>query len=229
VRKLLAALALIIPFAAVPALAAADDISFSAPSGTFQGSVNVGLSTAISGAEIRYTTDGKPPTSASARYTAPLTLTSTTQVRAQAFVGGAATGDGSTGLYVARNFDARHDLPLVVIDDYGKGKPGRDFVDAAAMVINGSLSTAPAVAARAGIHLRGQSSATFSNCATAPTTTPTTRCSACRPTRTGCCAARSATSPWCARRSSSTSAARWACRCRATSSSSCTSTPTRGR
>ncbi|GIM89626.1 CotH kinase family protein [Paractinoplanes toevensis] len=161
-RKFLAVLLLIVGLISVPTAAmAADDITFSTPSGTFQGSVSVGLATAISGAEIRYTTDGKAPAATSARYTAPLTLTGTTQLRVQAYVNGAATGTGATGLYVARNFDAQHDLPMVLIDDYGKGKPGRDYVDAAAMVLNGRLSSTPAVATRAGIHLRGQSSATF--------------------------------------------------------------------
>jgi hypothetical protein len=157
------ALAAVVPIARQAAAAAAD-IAFSTPSGTFQGSVSVGLSSGISGAEIHYTTDGKPPTSASPLYPGqPLTLNSTTQVRAQAFVNGAATGDGATGLYVARNFDTRNDLPLVLIDDYGKGKPGRDYVDAAAMVFDtpASLADAPVVATRAGIHLRGQSSASF--------------------------------------------------------------------
>jgi hypothetical protein len=157
------ALAAVVPIARQAATAAAD-IAFSTPSGTFQGSVSVGLSSGINGAEIHYTTDGKPPTSASPLYPGqPLTLTSTTQVRAQAFVNGAATGDGATGLYVARNFDTRNDLPLVLIDDYGKGKPGRDYVDAAAMVFDtpASLSDAPVVATRAGVHLRGQSSASF--------------------------------------------------------------------
>jgi CotH kinase protein/Cellulose binding domain/Chitobiase/beta-hexosaminidase C-terminal domain len=150
-----------------PARADTGDITFSVPSGTFQGSLTVSLGTTIGGAEIRYTTDGRPPTATSTVYPGrALTLTATTQLRAQAFTGGAATGAPGTALYVARSFDAQHDLPLVLIDDYGKGKPGRDYVDAAAMVFdttNGrtALSAAPAVASRAGIHLRGQSSASF--------------------------------------------------------------------
>jgi hypothetical protein len=143
------------------------DITFSVPSGTFQGSVAVALSTAIGGAEIRYTTDGRPPAATSTAYPGrALTLTATTQVRAQAFVNGTATGAPSTAMYVARSFDAQHDLPLLLLDDYGRGKPGRDYVDAAAMVFETaggrtSLAGTPAVASRAGIHLRGQSSATF--------------------------------------------------------------------
>jgi hypothetical protein len=159
------------PDAAAPAAAAQDeltgDITFSVPSGTFQGSVSVALSTTIAGAEIRYTTDGRPAAATSTAYPGrALSLTGTTQLRAQAFVNGTATGAPGTAMYVARSFDAQHDLPLMLIDDYGKGKPGRDYVDAAAMVFDTaggrtSLAAAPTVASRAGIHLRGQSSAMF--------------------------------------------------------------------
>ncbi|MFC7530926.1 CotH kinase family protein [Actinoplanes sp. GCM10030250] len=158
-----------VPVAAVAAAAdeLSGDITFSVPSGTFQGSVSVALSSAVTGAEIRYTTDGSRPVAASAVYPGrPLNLTGTTQLRAQAYVNGAATGAPGTGLYVARTVDTAHDLPLVLIDAYGKGKPGREYVDAAAMVFDTaagrtSLSAAPAVATRTGIHLRGQSSAMF--------------------------------------------------------------------
>ncbi|GAA4439996.1 CotH kinase family protein [Phytohabitans houttuyneae] len=165
---------------AAPAVSAADteaqaaaqadlagDITFSAPSGTFQGELSVSLSTAVSGAQIRYTTNGQPPNASSALYSAPLRLTATTQLRAQAFVSGAASGEPGTALYVARSFNANHDLPLVVVDAYGAGRPGREYVNAATMVFGASagaatsLSAAPAVATRSGIRLRGNSSATF--------------------------------------------------------------------
>ncbi|MFC0526233.1 CotH kinase family protein [Phytohabitans kaempferiae] len=165
---------------AAPAVSAADaaaqaeaqadltgDITFSVPSGTFQGQVSVGLSTAVSGAQIRYTTNGQPPTASSPLYSAPLRLTATTQLRAQAFVSGAASGEPGTALYIARSINANHDLPLVVVDAYGAGRPGREYVDAATMVFGASagaatsLSATPAVATRAGVRLRGQSSSTF--------------------------------------------------------------------
>jgi hypothetical protein len=149
-----------------PTRATADlsgDIVFSVPSGTFQGEVTVSLSTTVSGAQIRYTTNGQLPTTSSTVYGAPLRFTATTQLRAQAFVNGTATGQPGTALYIARSFNASHDLPLVVVDAYGQGKPGREYVDAATMVFDApaSLASAPAVATRAGVRLRGQSSATF--------------------------------------------------------------------
>lgn len=152
--------------------AAADDltgdITFSVPSGTFQAEVSVSLGTAVSGAQIRYTTDGDLPTAASPLYPGtPLRLTRTTQVRAQAFVGQTATGAPGSAMYVARGTATAHDLPLVLIDSYGAGRPDREYFDAATMIFEPgsggttSLAAAPAVATRAGFRLRGQSSSMF--------------------------------------------------------------------
>ncbi|MEV6304335.1 CotH kinase family protein [Actinoplanes sp. NPDC051861] len=167
-RRIVAAVVLAVFAILVPAPAsAAGDVTFSVPSGTFQGSVAVSLNTAIAGAEIRYTTDGTAPAATSPVYPGrPLTLTGTTQLRARPYANGTPAGEPATALYVARAVDTQHDLPLMLIDVYGKGKPGRDYVDAATMVFDTtsgrtSLSAAPAVATRTGIHLRGQSSAMF--------------------------------------------------------------------
>ncbi len=143
------------------------DITFSEPSGTFQGQLSVSLGTEIAGAEIRYRTDGQLPTADSELYQgSPVQLNATTQLRAQAFVGGTATGDPGTALYVARSDDASSDLPLLVMDAYGAGKPDREYFDVATMLIepragNASLSTDPTWATRAGFRLRGQSSSMF--------------------------------------------------------------------
>ncbi|MFD1145583.1 CotH kinase family protein [Saccharothrix hoggarensis] len=144
------------------------DIAFSVPSGTFQGQVSVSLSTAIAGAQIRYTTDGRLPTAQSTLYLgAPLQFTRTTQLRAQAFVGQTPSGAPGTAMYAARNTTTAHDLPVIMIDSYGAGKPAREYFDATAMIFQPggggttSLAAAPAVATRAGFRLRGQSSASF--------------------------------------------------------------------
>ncbi|MDG4798017.1 CotH kinase family protein [Micromonospora sp. WMMD1082] len=159
---------------AADAVAAADaaddlvgDIRFSVPSGTFSGEVSVSLSTTISGAQIRYTTDGRLPTAQSPLYAdAPVRLTRSTQLRAQAFVGQTASGAPGTAMYVARNTTTAHDLPVLLIDSYGAGRPDREYFDAATMIFEPgggttSLAAAPAVATRAGFRLRGQSSSTF--------------------------------------------------------------------
>ncbi|MGK3992767.1 CotH kinase family protein [Sorangium sp. So ce1024] len=145
------------------------DVTFSTPSQTFRDQIQVGMTTTAQGAEIRYTVDGTPPTAASTLYTGePLTLTATTQVRAQAFSGGAAVGAMSTGIYIARTIDATSDLPIMIVDGYGQGKPTDKevYFDAAVMIfepVNGvaSIASLPTMAMRAGYHVRGQSSANF--------------------------------------------------------------------
>ncbi|WP_437512993.1 CotH kinase family protein [Sorangium sp. So ce1099] len=145
------------------------DVAFSTPSQTFRDQIQVGMTTTVEGAEIRYTVDGQPPTAASTLYTGePVTFTATTQVRAQAFVGGAARGSVSTGLYIARTIDATSDIPIIIVDGYGMGKPTDKevYFDAAVMIwepVNGvaSIASLPTMAMRAGYHVRGQSSMNF--------------------------------------------------------------------
>ncbi|MDW5323987.1 CotH kinase family protein [Plantactinospora sp. KLBMP9567] len=143
------------------------DITFSVPSGTFQGEVSVALGSTVSGAEVRYSTDGQPPGASSPVYSGtPLRFTRTTQLRAQAYLNGAPTGAPGTAMYVARAVNTSHDLPVLLLDAYGAGAPGREYLDTAVMQfspVNGatSLSAAPSLVSRGGFHLRGQSSAMF--------------------------------------------------------------------
>jgi hypothetical protein len=145
------------------------DIRFSVPSGTFEATLSVSLETPIEGASIRFTLDGSEPTLASTSYDGqPLSIGETRQVRAQAFLGDMPAGRPGTALYVARRFEAVSDLPLIVLEGYGAGKPiDREvYVDMALLVyepVDGvaSLSSAPTLATRGGYHLRGQSSAMF--------------------------------------------------------------------
>lgn len=143
------------------------DIIFSVPGSTFKNSLSVSLSTKISNAEIRYTTDGSVPTISSTVYKNALTLTKTTQVRAQAFVNGAESGKIGTAVYICTSIDATHDLPVIIVDSYGAGKPGKvDYLDAAIMLMEpknnqATLLQAPAFATRGGYHVRGQSSSNF--------------------------------------------------------------------
>ncbi|HHX17232.1 MAG TPA: carbohydrate-binding domain-containing protein [Clostridium sp.] len=143
------------------------DIIFSEPSKTFSNQISVSLDTKINNAEIRYTTDGSVPTSRSTQYTSPLSFTKTTQLRAQAFVNGNPVGEMGTSIYVATQVNTRHDLPVLILDAYGKSKPGRNYIDAAFMLFEPgnnnevSFTQQPAVATRAGFRLRGQSSANF--------------------------------------------------------------------
>lgn len=58
---------------------------FAPVAGTYADSVSFSLACATPDAEIRYTTDGTEPTETSTLYTAPVTLTATTTVKAKAF------------------------------------------------------------------------------------------------------------------------------------------------
>jgi len=53
--------------------------------GNFTGTVTVVMESAITGSEIRYTTDGSVPTATSPLYTGPLTLSATTTITARTF------------------------------------------------------------------------------------------------------------------------------------------------
>lgn len=144
-------------------------VAFSTPSQSFKASLDVGMTTSVTGAEIRYTIDGTLPTATSMLYGgAPLALTATTELRAQAFVSGAASGAVSTALYIARTFDLSSDLPIVLVDGYGKGEPtDKDvYKNAAVMIFEpvagmAQLTALPTLATRAGWHIRGQSSMNF--------------------------------------------------------------------
>jgi alpha-tubulin suppressor-like RCC1 family protein len=67
--------------------------------GTYQGSVVVSMSTSQPGAVIRYTTTGTSPGSQSPLYTAPITLTSTTTLRARVFHADYTTSPEFSGQY----------------------------------------------------------------------------------------------------------------------------------
>ena len=154
---------------AVPEPPLEGDIRFSVPSGTFEGSLSVTLETELEGAEIRYTTDGSVPGPNSPLYDgSAISFDETRQIRARAFAGGVAVGLPGTSLYIARTFDATSDLPLIIVEGYGTGKPEDPnvYVDMAFMVFEpdaaaAALSDAPVLATRAGYHIRGQSSADF--------------------------------------------------------------------
>lgn len=69
--------------AVLTATAAVSQPKFSKPHGLYdESSLNVTITPKDASAEVFYTTDGSTPTTASTRYTAPLTLKETTLLRA---------------------------------------------------------------------------------------------------------------------------------------------------
>lgn len=156
-------------------------VTFTTPSGTFQGELSVAIA-AAEGLTIRYTTDGSLPTATSPTYSGPLTITETTQVRAQAFNGEEPVDGPVTAIYIARTFDTNSDIPVIIIEGYGGGRPQKTvsfggpgqqapqeppanpYYDAAFMVFEPkdgvtSLASSPTLVTRAGYRERGQSSA----------------------------------------------------------------------
>ena len=90
-------------------------VEFSVPHGIYDAPVNVGMSTATPGAEIRYTTDGSLPQAGHGTvYTAPVAVSTTTVLRVGAF---------KTGLQPSRV--ASHSLifPAAVLTQTGAGFP----------------------------------------------------------------------------------------------------------
>ena len=66
--------------------------TFSPSGGTYSSPQNVALSCSTIGATIRYTTDGSEPSSSSAVYSSPIPISSTTKIKAKAFMNGLAGG-----------------------------------------------------------------------------------------------------------------------------------------
>jgi hypothetical protein len=76
--------------------------TFSVPAGTFSQPQTVALSTATSGATIRYTIDGSTPTAASPIYSAPISVTRTTTIRAMALAAGMENSTVASATYMLR-------------------------------------------------------------------------------------------------------------------------------
>ncbi len=72
---------------------------FSPAAGTYTSAQTVTITCATSGAEIRYTTDGSEPTASSSLYSAPLTISATTTVKAKAFKSGMTGSATATAAY----------------------------------------------------------------------------------------------------------------------------------
>ena len=141
-------------------------IVFDPPSSAFEGELEVAMSVVDSiDGSIHYTLDGTLPTESSPVYDAPIAVARTTEIQAAVFVDGLPERFGSA-VYIPKTTDIEIDLPIIVLDDFGAGEPDRDHVRAVVMVFDvhdgvASTTRTPEVAAGAGFHLRGQSTAGF--------------------------------------------------------------------
>jgi hypothetical protein len=73
--------------------------TFNPDGGTYQGTQNVAIACTISGATIRYTTDGNDPTESSAEYTAPVAISQSCTLKAKAFKTGWTASDLKSAAY----------------------------------------------------------------------------------------------------------------------------------
>jgi hypothetical protein len=148
-------------------------VIFSRTGGTFTASFALQLSTASNNATIYYTTNGSAPTSDSAVYTSPLSITSSKQVRARAFGAGLMPGPLHSETYLQLDSGlsrTNSNLPAIVLYNFGAGGvPLNDTVGSTDQLVNvsfyepqnglTSLTNAPTLTARAGIHVHGSSTA----------------------------------------------------------------------
>lgn len=79
---------------------------FSPAAGTYTSAQTVTITSATSGAEIRYTTDGTEPTTSSALYSSPLAVSATTTLKAKAFKSGMNNSATATAIYTIGNTQA---------------------------------------------------------------------------------------------------------------------------
>jgi hypothetical protein len=146
--------------------------TFSVRSKTFTGTLSVALSSPLlPGAQIRYTTNRTVPTETSTLYTGPISVTNTTMIRARAFAAGRTPSPVVTETYYALDASVssfNSNLPLVVLDTFGAGVAespqtmvGSYIIDTAADDGRAAMLDAPDFAGRAGLNVRGQSSAGF--------------------------------------------------------------------
>ena len=77
-----------------------EPVVFGVPHGFYTSPFSVTLSAPAAGAEIRYTTNGSDPAATSTLYTAPLTISTTTPLRAAAFLDGQEPSPSTTATYL---------------------------------------------------------------------------------------------------------------------------------
>jgi hypothetical protein len=150
----------------------APDVIFSASSGTYSGTMQItltpGTNTTATNVVIRYTLNGSQPTETSTVYGGPITFTNqAVQVRARAFATPLFPGDMRSETYIPLSVPVasfRSDLPVMLIHDFGAGRPPANSRVFAHIQIfepgtNGftSLNNAPTLSTRAGISVRGSS------------------------------------------------------------------------
>lgn len=95
---------------------------------TFSEPLTVTITCETAGATIRYTLDGTTPTSTSTEYTAPLTISETTTVKARAFVGETYSNGIATAEYVYTEPYVPGEGDFVLVTSKDDLKAGREYI-----------------------------------------------------------------------------------------------------
>lgn len=95
---------------------------------TFSEPLTVTITCETAGATIRYTLDGTNPTSTSTEYTAPLTISETTTVKARAFVGETYSNGIATAEYVYTEPYVPGEGDFVLVTSKDDLKAGREYI-----------------------------------------------------------------------------------------------------
>lgn len=147
----------------------AKKVRFSVASKAFQKSLSVQLSQTepLTGAVIRYTTDGSVPTDRSPAYSKKLSIKQTQVVRARIFKSGLLPGQTESQGYLllsgtSQSFQSR--IPIVVLSSFGRSIPAEPKIPAFMWIFEpvaggfARLTNVPTIAVRAAIDKRGFSS-----------------------------------------------------------------------
>lgn len=86
---------------------------FSPKPGVYTDSVSVSISTDTAGASIYYTTDGSEPTEASLSYTAAVSITQTTTLKARVYKAGLTPSSVTGGIYTITSAQSRTATPVI--------------------------------------------------------------------------------------------------------------------
>jgi hypothetical protein len=142
---------------------------FSVTSSSFNTSIQLELSVTAPNQTIRYTLDESTPNESSPVYVAPISISDSTQVRAATFGLDLVTSEIKVESYNKLNADLANfssDLPVIVIDSFDTGIGAGDFNTSSFTLfepdeVDGrtELTDAPTADSRAGIKVRGSSSA----------------------------------------------------------------------
>jgi CotH protein/chitobiase/beta-hexosaminidase-like protein/lamin tail-like protein/Fn3 domain-containing protein len=112
---------------------------FSKKGGGYSGTLSLALSVTSPLSTIRYTLDRTEPTASSPAYTAPLSISSPTVVRARAFEAGLAPGPLVAQCYLMVAADAQNftsNLPVMVVHTFGQAIGDGAYVPAQAAVVD---------------------------------------------------------------------------------------------